>query len=418
MLVSPSVSAGMSCRQRFRALSQLLSQHEKLWRPLAFQNISLPWQHDHLQLSLALEQLSMSSAESLQASSVDLATWLKPYLPVATELLTLCHLPKPITSPGLQPYPHSFECGIPGRKWQQVQAFVGAIGQTDQLSLPLLEWCGGKGHLGRCASWQWTQGGDSIDINADLVNKARRLSERFSIPLQHRQADALAASGRQVVAADQHALALHACGGLHLQLIEQAINMGTQRLSIAPCCYHLFLGEHSWNKASECYQPQSNLAKYLDLKLQASDLRTCVQQTVTAPEHDRRLRKTLQAWRLGFDLLQRELSGQDQYLPVPALANRWAKTSFIEVCQHIAELKSIALPGSVDWALWEARGLERLQWVTAFDLVRMAFRRPLELWLVLDRALKLEEADYKVELSEFCPPSLTPRNILIAAQKL
>ena len=89
------------------------------------------------------------------------------------------------------------------------------------------------------------------------------------------------------------------------------------------------------------------------------------------------------------------------------------RARFSSVCDRFASFANGVLGlGSL------ARGLERLQWVTAFDLVRMAFRRPLELWLVLDRALKLEEADYKVELSEFCPPSLTPRNILIAAQKL
>ncbi len=35
------------------------------------------------------------------------------------------------------------------------------------------------------------------------------------------------------------------------------------------------------------------------------------------------------------------------------------------------------------------------------ELVRHLFRRPLELWLVLDRALFLQEQGYRVEVGSF-----------------
>ncbi|GAM69239.1 SAM-dependent methyltransferases [Vibrio sp. JCM 19236] len=35
-------------------------------------------------------------------------------------------------------------------------------------------------------------------------------------------------------------------------------------------------------------------------------------------------------------------------------------------------------------------------------LVQQLFQRPLELWLVLDKALYLQEQGYQVELSQFC----------------
>jgi hypothetical protein len=46
------------------------------------------------------------------------------------------------------------------------------------------------------------------------------------------------------------------------------------------------------------------------------------------------------------------------------------------------------------------------------------FRRPLELWLVLDRALYLQERGYEVKLGTFCAPTLTPRNVLLVAEKV
>ena len=49
------------------------------------------------------------------------------------------------------------------------------------------------------------------------------------------------------------------------------------------------------------------------------------------------------------------------------------------------------------------------------ELVRHLFRRPLEIWLLLDRALFLEEQGYRVEVGTFCPKPTTPRNLLIRA---
>ncbi|MNJ72573.1 hypothetical protein D3C77_692410 [compost metagenome] len=55
--------------------------------------------------------------------------------------------------------------------------------------------------------------------------------------------------------------------------------------------------------------------------------------------------------------------------------------------------------------------------VRNLELVRGLFRRPLELWLLLDRALFLHEQGYRVRLGCFCPPHLTPRNLLLLAER-
>jgi len=51
------------------------------------------------------------------------------------------------------------------------------------------------------------------------------------------------------------------------------------------------------------------------------------------------------------------------------------------------------------------------------SLVRQAFRRPLELWLVHDLALHLASQGYRTGIGTFCPPATTPRNILLSAQR-
>ncbi|MNG37039.1 hypothetical protein D3C84_1242660 [compost metagenome] len=65
----------------------------------------------------------------------------------------------------------------------------------------------------------------------------------------------------------------------------------------------------------------------------------------------------------------------------------------------------------------EAAGHQRLAEVRNLELLRGLFRRPLELWLVLDRALFLSQKGYEVRLGTFCETPLTPRNLMLLAER-
>ena len=77
----------------------------------------------------------------------------------------------------------------------------------------------------------------------------------------------------------------------------------------------------------------------------------------------------------------------------------------------------LSTTGEEDWTALEAAGWERLAQVRNLELVRGLFRRPLELWLVLDRALYLSDNGYEVQVGEFCDSQLTPRNLMVLAQR-
>ena len=153
------------------------------------------------------------------------------------------------------------------------------------------------------------------------------------------------------------------------------------------------------------------------LQLERNDLSLAVQETVTAPRGVRLRREQANAWRLGFDELQRELRGEDSYLPVPSLAYGRLPESFAVFCRWAAEQKGLDLPGSLPLAAYEQEGWRRQADVKRLELVRHLFRRPLEVWLVLDRLALMEEAGFTVELGTFCSAALTPRNLLLRARK-
>jgi hypothetical protein len=154
-----------------------------------------------------------------------------------------------------------------------------------------------------------------------------------------------------------------------------------------------------------------------DLDLGVEDLHTAVQESVTSPARVQRQRRRLQAWRLGFDHLQRELRGVDAYLHTPSRPLSVLHGGFAQFCRELAAHKGLALPGAIDLSRFEALGEQRLREVAALDLVRLLFRRPLESWLVLDSACHLAGLGYDVAVGTFCPRALTPRNLLIHARR-
>ena len=80
-------------------------------------------------------------------------------------------------------------------------------------------------------------------------------------------------------------------------------------------------------------------------------------------------------------------------------------------------LRDVPPPGEQNWPELEALGWQRLAEVRNLELLRNLFRRPLELWLLLDRALYLQEQGYSVKLGTFCDYRLSPRNLLLLAER-
>ncbi|HVL00047.1 MAG TPA: methyltransferase, partial [Dongiaceae bacterium] len=303
------------------------------------------------------------------------------------------------------------QTGIPGRKWQQIEAFAAALPATDSPAapLPILEWCGGKSHLGfvlqRCSGQPVT----ALEWNADLVEQANQRAQQWQSNLQSYQVDVLAPAVEDFLRRDQRIVALHACGDLHLNLLRLTALHGVQQVQLAPCCYQKI--------ADAQYRPLSQAAQRIPLLLNRLELQLAVIETVTAGEYQQRQRLRLQAKRLGFDCLQRDVRNLNEFLPVPSLPGDWVRADFKDFCHHCAKLKSLTLPEQVDWNYYEQRGWQRLREVSALDLVRFLFRRPLEIWLALDRALFLQEQGYETAIGTFCPRKVTPRNILIVAER-
>lgn len=403
---APAMDQAGTMLARFRSLDRALRDHESLWTFQPFTHLRLPWERQYPALTRWLRGLDGDAIGALEANPEALGAALSSYLPGALAVRDLGLVAPLAADPAPLALPRDIDHRIPGRKWQQILAFAACLAPSPQ---PYLEWCAGKGHLGRLLGSRDGQPVESLEIRPELCEAGGQLARRLGIPQRLHPVDVLGEAACGHLRPAQHAVALHACGELHLRLLREASSVGVARLSVSPCCYNLI--------PDPIYRPLSGPARESELRLEQRHLRLPLQETVTAGQRVRRLRDREVDWRLGADLLQREISGVDVYRSLPHFPKRLLNGRFEDFCRLAAARWELDLPTGVDYVRFEAAGRERRLDVSRMELVRHLFRRPLEIWLVLDRALYLTEQGYRVSLGTFCEHRLTPRNLLIQAER-
>ncbi|VVO87896.1 hypothetical protein PS732_02191 [Pseudomonas fluorescens] len=400
------VLKGEDLLARFTALDTFLTAHQALWKPRPFTHLQLPWEASYPELASWLRGRSLQDAENAHNHPANLADAPEPFASLAAlsaELSAVGELPRH----ALEAASQRLNVDVPGRKWQQIEAFGSRLSFASQPT-HWLDWCSGKGHLGRrllSTGQQLT----CVEYDPALVASGQALSQRHQLNARHVERDVLAADASAVLNARHTPVALHACGDLHVRLMQLASAAGCRQMAIAPCCYNRI------NRTE--YQALSLAGSGSLLRLSLEDLALPMSETVTAGARVRRQRDISMSRRLAFDLLQRQLSGIDQYLPTPSLPSAWLEKPFADYCRDLAALKELSTIDLQDWPALEAAGWQRLAEVRNLELLRGLFRRPLELWLNLDRALFLAEQGYVVRLGTFCDAPLTPRNFLLLAER-
>lgn len=388
---------------RFRALADLLGRYQPIWSERPFYTARPAWTHRHPALAEQLFALGDAELRRLEADTNALIDVLQPHLPALATLAELAELPS--LSANAATGERRLGVAVPGRKWSQVNAFAAAIERADG---PVLEWCSGKGHLARLLSSRWGVPTRAVERRDDLCAQGAKLAERDATQLTFDCRDVMTMTPSELAAAGT-IVALHACGDLHTTLLQRAATGGVANLALAPCCYHLTGdGPRPWlSQAAQRHAPA----------IDREDLRLIPMETVIAGRRTIRRRDRLNRWRLGFDCLQRRLSGIDAYLPVPPLPVTLADGSFPAFCERAAAAKGIALPAGIDFVAFEAAGNARFERTRRLSLVRHPFRRPLEVALLLDYALFLDERGYHCRVGTFCEKALTPRNLCVMARR-
>lgn len=387
--------------QVFDQIDTLLTKTREYWQISPFEHIDMPWT-SNVTLQSHLLELTDEVLDELDSSDKKIRQYIESYIGIKLDILE--NLPV-ITKP-LKPVPSYFKAGIKGRKWSQISSFESMLplGTTS-----VLEWCAGKGHLGRLIGFQRQLPITSLEWQSNLCEQGNLLADKHNIQQKFIEADAFSPNVNALLNPTQHIVALHACGALHTTLLQRSSEQGVSGVTIVPCCYHLI--------DSQYYEPLSLLAKNSDLRLSRQHLNLAMQQTVVAGNREKKHRIIEVAWRLGFDTLQRKLRKKDEYLPLPTIKQSLLSGSFEDFCVWACSIKGLILDKNIVFKHYEQQGYHRQLINKRIELVTHAFRQLLERWLLLDRVLYMEEQGYDVALFNFCESCITPRNAMIQAIK-
>ncbi len=395
---------------RFKILDSFLLEHQIYWRSEPFhlcRTQQTPWRNVNRPLVDWLEGLSIQRIQTLKEQPQLVADELTLFLPQLYSVNQNIQFDR-ATLAGLK-LARGTGDGIPGRKLQQIVSMGEAV-LENHYGKEWLEWCSGKGFLGRILSQQSKQKVTSFEWQQSLCETGQAIADAQQLDMTFVQGDAFTEDAEEVFNIDQHAVALHACGDLHVELVKKSVFHGLPAVTISPCCYHLI--------REDVYQAMSCVARSSALTLSKSDLRIPLQETVTGGERVKRHRQLEMSYRLGFcQLLKAEL-GIDEYIPIPSIKKSELSEGFESFCGWASEVKGMSLGAGINFGLYLEQG-EALFWeMEKLSLVQQVFRRPLEIWLALDRAIYLQEQGYEASIEEFCERSITPRNLLIHGVKL
>ncbi len=387
----------------FNRLDQLLIEFQSVWREKPFIHDTLVWQNHYPHLYNALLELSDEQLRSLEDETA-LLDWMSTYLPQLRAISTL-QIPR---FDGEQMNMAKFaDVGIPGRKKQQIVGFASAVKSFAVSDGNILDWCSGKGHLAKHLHYVTGQSVTCLEYDKVLCDAGQNEAAKLNYDIHFIEQDVLKPIDSKLLESANLHTALHACGDLHVTLIKTAVKADSSQIALSPCCYHLTKNDH--------YQKLSARARQSDLSLSKDDLRLAVLQTVTAGNRVKRLREQELLWRIAFDLLQRQLTGIEQYITMPSVNKQWLSGSFEDFCQHMAQQVQLVLPQQVDTQVLLDEARVKHQKILRLEKVRLAFRKAMEYWLLLDRVLYLQECGYEVVIKTFCDETVTPRNALILA---
>lgn len=389
----------------FEKLSGFLAANRSLWETSPFIHRVQPWHTEFPGLADVVHNLPDGDVCVLEAQPQALIAALDCHIGGLADITALCSLPESTAA-----FPAALEprlsVGVPGRKWAQIQAFSGAVVLPEKTQ-GVLDWCAGKSHLGRALARHHNLSLHAVEKDQQLCADGEALAKPWIEQVQFSCKDVLEDT---VTIPGQHAVvALHACGDLHRRLLFQWFQSPSACLVLAPCCYH------KWLRGN--YQPLSKLARAHDLKLTQVQVQQAVQEMVTASPREQKQVQQMQIARLGFDVLQRKLSGRDEYVNTPSLPYGVLSEGVEGVIQILADKKGITVPDHVTLSDYAELGYRRYQNFRRDQLVTHGFRHLLEAWLLSDIYHVLSEQGCEVAVTRFCERALSPRNTCFTAVK-
>lgn len=249
-----------------------------------------------------------------------------------------------------------------------------------------------------------------IDMNSDLQSAGERFSSKAlgekSQNIKFINAKFDDQLSLDNLSANSMAISLHGCGKLSSDVIKFAISNSLKGVLNFGCCYHKLEGAYNLSAFSK----NNNLVFTTNALHLAS---RCARQ-VSSEDIVTRMRFKRYRYSLHYYLYQNfgktfSALGNAKKTDYTGSFSKYAKKFAPE---HLSNI----LDSDLDAFFEDLNTVETFKANFAADLIRLFLGRLIELYIVLDRAIFLEESGRDVQVVEVFDRKLSPRNIMILSE--
>lgn len=281
---------------------------------------------------------------------------------------------------------------------------------------------GGVGHLSRVLALYYQIDTVTIDTNKEFQESGKKRLQKYRHPIGAKNITFLNLTfGDQIDSKilnqyfNHHTLTigLHTCGPLANHLINTTLKYQNIGLLNFGCCYHKLKDQNDF-PISQYFK------KNFDIKLHQHAMTLASRAHGPISYEDFQTKLSVKNYRQGLHLFLIEKLNIKDCFDVGEIHVREYKKPFAEYV--IGRLNSLNIPHqetkeSIDLFFQQARIQKILREMFLASLIRWQLGRALELYILLDRAIYLEENNYSVQMLQFFNEAISPRNIGILAIK-
>ncbi|TKD03498.1 methyltransferase [Polyangium fumosum] len=294
---------------------------------------------------------------------------------------------------------------ISERKTRQLEALLDAVEPMARRARRIVDVGAGRGHFTRLAAEMFDRDAVGIEREPQRVEAASILGRgtraRFVV------LDALRDS--IVFSPDDLAVGLHACGSLGDRLVLEASRAPCD-VALVSCCLQKIDGPSreplsAAAQAAGLVLPREALG-LSNLTSRLVGVEASLAEMLAARKHRHALARLLRARGVAI------APGEE----MRGINRRRAREGLGELAARALALRGLAPATTAEIREHEAEGAIEFDRIRRWTLPRAMLARPLEITVVLDRAVALEERGYTARVAEVFAAEATPRNLAILGE--
>ena len=412
----------MNHRRRLTEIAAFLKPYQKIWQneimlmyPRPFEDYPWDW----------IEELAeIKDQESvIQLEKKNVAQLLRsPSLLNFYEQIE--HLSRFDGLPSLAPMPvdrFTFLYIIPKKQYeiQKLAPFVKDFTEKYPVR-SIVDIGGGVGFLAQTLVNQYNLQVTSLDMDEVLQKTGReRHAKNAKNPLNQVQFHQVKVQEdspllRNFLASDILTLGLHTCGTLAVDQIKASAKHGSSLINFG-CCYYK-MGKEAETQNISAFA--KSLTEKIEMNPYALTLATRAHRKMSDKDFEFKLK--VKFYRYAFHILLHDEYKMDDPMTLGNSSPKLYESDFHIYAEE--QFRRINVPPrhsstELDTFFKMPRIQEVIWQMLAAGLIRNALGRLLEVYLLLDRAIYLEEMGYEVQIREYFDEELSPRNLGISAHK-